>query len=344
MFYISKIAPSGYYVMDTDDGVEEKLTISEIKDIVLNRGIEIAGVDVEIKKTRTGLRRVVKGVSVYIPEKGTVTTKMSVLFGLRYQVNDEGMLTLLENDFDRSAPLSLRLSDCCRGLADYCLGNLSNVTLIFDDKLKCVTNKSISGIGSYSNFICDVTEVTRDDILTIVYNMRVAKKTYNTDRLVVNRSPLANNYYTEAKLLQNTYLNSSNLPKFSHEAHEFFLARHKKRLLKKLSVDIKLKTLRHSYTPSMKVIMRRLASLQDILGLDKQHLLECLRNDSVERIRCTNVSECVLNTVANYIKYGGTDADIIDTYIKVYRKFVTLYMNKLSEDMKAKKFVEGREF
>ena len=56
--------------MDTEDGVEEKLTISEIKDIVLNRDIEIAGVDVEVKKTRTGLRRVVKGVSVYIPEKG----------------------------------------------------------------------------------------------------------------------------------------------------------------------------------------------------------------------------------------------------------------------------------
>ena len=163
-----------YGVVDTDDGIEQMVTLSDIADACCHKGLKIHGV-------RTGYDSLIAVIPYQPPETLTNTQKKTMSL---YQVSIivySGAITSIT--FDGTSilkPATVRLSRFARYCSDYLFLNVDYcgvhaVTLVLDDNVH-FTKKSFFGYESYSpgisglGVVFDLRELYDNHSAWIVYD------------------------------------------------------------------------------------------------------------------------------------------------------------------------------
>lgn len=161
MLYISRsIGRNRYGVMDTDDGVEQVVTRSELSKYVLDDGLNIVGC--ELVDYGNGMWYVL--ATPYSPEVDASRSKMNVLKGIDYNVTDGVLISM--NLKKCRVDTTIRLSEICSTIDDFAFISHRNnqgsnkVTLVLDDNVKAKSEHSFEGLAGGNNVILDLREVT----------------------------------------------------------------------------------------------------------------------------------------------------------------------------------------
>lgn len=184
MLYISRCKNFDTYgVVDTDDGVEEFLTLEQIIDVINVQGIMIDGV--VPRWSSDYMMRTVDRIYPYQPDetRKPIQIKANMLYNVDITVFRNVISWIRVKGEKISTPGVLRLSDFGTEVADCVLrGNKwprgHKVTLVLDDKLKIApkafrvlpyADKNAS-IGTYGvGVVFDIREVTNMSIVESVY-------------------------------------------------------------------------------------------------------------------------------------------------------------------------------
>lgn len=185
MLYISRYVDFAQYgVADTDDGVEEICTLADIKDAVLNCGLDVKGVQVK-RGTRPGMRDRLHDVFAYqgTPVSNRLQVKTNMLSCVEVITFGEMITSIRWRSNNIVEPVTIRLSDFGTSCGDRILyGNIEErthrVTLVFDDKCR-VSPRSLEcgGLRGHCRVIgelglglrLDLREVTDNEYAEMIY-------------------------------------------------------------------------------------------------------------------------------------------------------------------------------
>lgn len=176
MLYVSRMVDRSHVcVTDSDDGVEDVLTASELIKYTRDLGLDIKGVSVF--RGKGGRYKV--SASVYQPMEtvSTTQTKHKVLSGVDVKVSGSTITSIQWPVQRDDHPVSIRLSNFGTSCADYIfwwkgLTENRNLTIILDDKIKA-TGKSFKYL-SIIGVKFDLREVKNEKLATLVYKAFMA--------------------------------------------------------------------------------------------------------------------------------------------------------------------------
>lgn len=310
MFYVTKTATSGIWVMDTEDGVEEKLHWKDVRECI-DKGIRIEGVDYN---SETGQLR----TSVYEYNIDPQLAKVKFLTGVTYQTSGD-TITLLR--LDKEGSTIFRVSDLGSVLAEYALHvNKGHLTLVFDDKITKVTHRSFANVN-YSDITCDLRELHDDKLAEIIYHAFA----WRLKSRAGHNAPIVDRPERWAILEPYTLITTATATpeSFSAEAEDYFLKKRKKKMLRYfkcstyVSVDgaEKRRYLRFldTYLKNLNSLMRGNSGVYTFLTI----FLEWSSNES-SAISTFNLSSVVMGRIKEYIYYfraGGQDKDLVKSFL-----------------------------
>lgn len=160
MFFISRReSKDSYYVMDTDDGVEELLTYEDLIKAVVDKGIKIEGI--KIRKTKQGYFKSLDCNICYNLLKSQPILKAATGVDIK-EVNGYIVGITIKEDNDTR----IKLSDYYKGVSFRALDNLESlfyppkVVFIFDDKL----DMPLEVLTQTEFIMVDITNLTNDKI------------------------------------------------------------------------------------------------------------------------------------------------------------------------------------
>lgn len=173
MLYISRrLTRSKFMVMDTDDGIEQPAEYEELYDCVINKGIEIKGVDY-YRNNSNGTYSLI--INPYMLESSSKLAKQAMLNGINMTVTNGCLTKFSTNDNVRSC--TVNLADYCDSIADYAIDycyksqgrNDETVVLVLDPGIK-ITSKAFKNVSGYGTSIIRV-DVSRcpDKMANSVY-------------------------------------------------------------------------------------------------------------------------------------------------------------------------------
>ena len=181
MLYISRcVGRDKWGVVDTDDYVEEVVDKKQLNDIVLVKGIDIAGVTVGSGrisgKYGAGARGTyIRNVEVYQnPEYATrASAKAALLYGVDIKTSGKQIVSISVPGGLRKKLVKLRLSDFGESCGAHVLeqivvGEHELLMLVMDDKIK-ITQKTFDGISLQYRVVIDLSEVTDRKTVERVY-------------------------------------------------------------------------------------------------------------------------------------------------------------------------------
>lgn len=139
MYYLLSPANSrgSWYVTDTEDGVTEMVDYDTISDLVLNKGIYIAGVTIVEPQPGSRARRYLS-MRPYTGMTNKATAKAVMLENIAFQTDDSGCIRQLSwaNEKPPAELVEVYLSKYGTSVGNYALDHLSNAKVIFDEKCK----------------------------------------------------------------------------------------------------------------------------------------------------------------------------------------------------------------
>ena len=163
-------------VVDTDDGVEQIVSMVELVDAVCNCGLKIEGFEL----SEYGHS---ESIAPY-QDVGSMTAAQTKLLVMNHVLvtTYRGMITGINfNGADVEKPVEIRLSSIGHSCADYLLVNGKNhdshkLTLIIDDKLK-FTKHSFAAVSRFSGrigvdgygIVFDLRGLRDDDAAEVIY-------------------------------------------------------------------------------------------------------------------------------------------------------------------------------
>lgn len=163
MFFISGRADeNNYYVMDTEDGIEELLHYTDIANAVIDKGIQIKGV--KIKRDKHGYTKNVSFKVCTYPLK--FQSLLKTISGVEIKDVDGYIVSITAK---KVIDARIKLSDYYKGvrigvLDSICiLSHNSKATLIFDDKLDI----PLEPLSKKAYISVDITNLSND---TTAYN------------------------------------------------------------------------------------------------------------------------------------------------------------------------------
>lgn len=340
MYYVSRrYGTNKFGVTDTEDGVEEMFTYQELKEAVVDLGIDIKGVEVFTRCTRQGQRRSISGISVYQLED-TVQTKqikLHVLTGVDVKTAGDEIVGISWSNPDERKPYSLRLSNYGKSCANYIFSDIkeyrwglaSFLTIILDDKIE-VTSKTFKRCAGFG-VIVDLREVTNEKTVKAVYSEMISERYMSSTRLpnhvIDNEERL--NYWRAVCILNGGFKSGEFEKPIRH------LFPNPNNILTQIDKKYSSEFLSISNC-SFAVSQRgRVASLfkQYVIWVTEpkmQYVLDCadvdtLREtilDSLFRMLawCTTCNKSVLERFKNYIKYFEPTADTRDAFLIFCRR------------------------
>lgn len=305
MFYVTRKAPTGVFIYDDTDGVEEKVSFQELKKLVLN-GVEIKGVDAWYNITPVQISHNAK------------SAKYSVLRGIDYQVDDDGcLLNLKVNNKDAVVVLS----DICSSVEAYSLSEVANnVTFVLDDKLKSIHNKAFINLR-FNSFTIDVTQLTDNKTVfniykygrfifyTVHYNAPVSYRVK-----IIDRKSRRDKFECELAIMKHRYY----FPNLTPELDVYVLGKYKKKLL----AGIPGKDSFSLYVRKDRAHMNALGDISYLNGLymnntSKQEMLKAIQERGCSFLisklywRTDNLG---VRSAWCYLMSGGSDDDIYNKY------------------------------
>lgn len=176
MLYLSRhIGPFEFGVVDSDDDVETKVSMVQLKNIACEKGLKIAGVHV----APTGLscsRSITKVIPYKYPAYQTVDcVKAYAVLGVGVTLWRDHIVSI--ERFDGYSDIVLRLSDYGSILADKFLSRSTmfrderKMTLVFDDSLTLLPYALINLVHGYSfyNVFLDIRAVRNVNLVRCIY-------------------------------------------------------------------------------------------------------------------------------------------------------------------------------
>jgi len=168
MYYLSRydLASKLYYVVDTEDNVEEPLSQWDITKLTL-AGVKIEGIDARIRHKKSE-GEYVKIVSrkPYVPPT-SFSARTVLLFGMQCAVNTDGTLLSIK-PANESVSGRVELDRICNRLGAGCFTRecaLCNATFVFSDNVECDIN-AFSAFRYHFGVSCDMdfTAVSDENI------------------------------------------------------------------------------------------------------------------------------------------------------------------------------------
>ena len=169
----------GYYIMDTDDGVEEYISVSGLVRAAVTFGLDIAGVAITDGHHMDAMPYQL--VDTVTP----LQTKLRVMYGINIVVWNDMIVGIDWVGEDLNRPVRVRLSDFATSLGDTILLNRDpivadsprNLVLVLDDKIVSFSAESLrSGNIEFFGFahlthgvVYDIRELSSDDLAKEVY-------------------------------------------------------------------------------------------------------------------------------------------------------------------------------
>lgn len=348
MLYISRqLTRNNYMVMDTDDGVEEVATASELLEYVKS-GLDIKGV--VYNKLKTGQQFYIK---VYT-EATSSSSKLKFMYGINMTGNGDILKSFNGNNKDLVKSCTIRVSDYFTIVDNFSFGRFyakdtsTKVKIIFDDKIT-ISPKAFNSF--YSNCaILDFTEYSDDKIVAKCYAAIFGSNSsvYNFDyykRKIIDK-PFRFELNTMLHMLSNA--SPLNTPQLSSRALEFldYSNEVNKALLKILMKEFKSLgttkeffwaeslvsgSLRVNNTSQNEIGVSQTKRMLGIkkfshLDLDSDYIL----NDSamIAYGRCigkvTTINSKSIKRLVNYIYYFKQDCsdEVKSYYINLVRRFI----------------------
>lgn len=186
MLFISRyVAVHGdhhYGVVDSEDNVEEVVSVQELEKAV-NNGITIAGV--EVAKRCDADDYYISTVSIYWGTllKTPASAKAYTLYGIEIYAWNGYLSKIFWNSARITSPVSLKLSDYGHTLCDYFLSSVQissftelkyDMIFVLDDSVAVSPNAFYINGRKYTipfvgRLVVDLTQVTRDSSAEVVY-------------------------------------------------------------------------------------------------------------------------------------------------------------------------------
>lgn len=202
MLYISRWTSSGEVgIVDTDDNVEELVSISELSHIV-NRGVTIAGVTFLGVPEKSKILPPIRDVSVYQPDasKAQWQHRIRLLLGVDTCVYNFSLVYIGWDTQQYKAGTIFRPSQFCKSLGSYIFGfgdfrqRTKKMTLVLDDSLT-VDKFTFRGVVR-AKAILDLREVTKDEIVISAYSAAIASHAKTFDSFIID-SDIRRTFYEE---------------------------------------------------------------------------------------------------------------------------------------------------
>lgn len=174
MLYISRqVTRAKFAVVDTDDNVEQLADWGELYDCVVNKGLDIKGVDIHYNSGIGNNGMYACSITPYMAETNGKYAKLSMLYGVNMIVTNNCLTKFSLNANVRNC--TINLSDYCDSIADYATdycnkpsgSNCDKIILVLDSSIN-VSSKAFKNLSGSSIVHIDVSKCS-DKVANYVY-------------------------------------------------------------------------------------------------------------------------------------------------------------------------------
>lgn len=357
MLYISRrYGKNKWGVTDTDDYVETQCTYMEIKQYVLEMGLEIKGVTTHESLTRVpdgsalvaGLD--IQHIEVY-QNAAFLTSKQAkaaTLLGVDIKVSGKDIVQIsVPNDLPKNT-VKVRLSDYGETCSSHILGTIrltrgKTLVIVIDDKIK-VTTRTFHAISDHYGVVLDITEVTNLKIVERIYNTDTVQRAFDSFTVFIEDIPERKEFYKGVGILRcgldrsSSSLGAKGLLKDADKVCQQLIKRYDKEFRDLVDAPLVLKNVLPDYVinifaqrQSVRWILEKYA-----LGMLDFNLVKTQAEDVLYVLReCSKIDRASLNRFENFIKYFDVPTEYRQLYMRLCVKGVC-WLKEESEKRKDK--------